>query len=160
MDWTEVSKPKKKKVVKKTPTVADDQKSLMKEMQGFRNWSEKETKTVIPANTGRSKLGAGVSCDAYIREDFEEKKREKVNGVLANNVRKARENSGMTQAELAQACSVKTYEISEVEKRTAFYDPNLINMIERVLDTHIERGRAKNRGNKKRKKKKKENEVW
>ncbi len=66
----------------------------------------------------------------------------------------------MTQAELAKACSVKTYEIAEIEKRSAYYDPNLINMIERVLDTHIERGRAKNKGNKKRKKKKKENMAW
>ena len=52
MDWTEVSKPKKKKVAKKTEGTADDQRSLMKEMQGFKNWSEKETKRVIPANTG------------------------------------------------------------------------------------------------------------
>ncbi len=52
MDWTEVSKPKKKKVAKKTEATADDQRSLMKEMQGFKNWSEKETKRVIPANTG------------------------------------------------------------------------------------------------------------
>ena len=71
-----------------------------------------------------------------------------------------REEFQMTQSELAKACSVKVYEISGIEKGTAFYDPNLINMIERTLGTHIERGREKNRGKKKRKKKKKENEVW
>ena len=111
-------------------------------------------------NLGRSKLGAGVTCDAFIREDFEEKKREKVNSVLATNVRKARENFMMTQQELAKACSVKAYEISGIENGSAFYDPNLLNMIERALGTHIDRGRDKNRGKKKRKKKKKENEVW
>ena len=91
MEWTEVAKkPKKKKVAKKTEATIDDQKNVMKEMQGFKNWAEKEEKSIIPANTGRSKLGAGVSCDAFVREDFEEKKREKVNPTLAGNVRKAR----------------------------------------------------------------------
>ena len=52
MDWTEVSKPKKKKVVKKAGPGTDDQKYLMKEMQGFKNWSEKETRKEIPSNTG------------------------------------------------------------------------------------------------------------
>ena len=109
---------------------------------------------------GRSKMGAGLNCDAFIREDFEEKKREKVNGTLAANVRKAREDFKLTQAELAKQCSVKVYEISGIENGTSFYDPNLINMIERVTGIQIERGRDKNRGKKKRKKKKKENEVW
>ena len=52
MEWTEVTKDKKKKVAKKN-LAPDDQKSIMKEMQGFKNWSEKETKKVIPANTGK-----------------------------------------------------------------------------------------------------------
>ena len=52
MDWVEVEKPKKKKVKKPTVAPADDQKALMKEMQGFKNWSEKEVKKEIPANTG------------------------------------------------------------------------------------------------------------
>ena len=53
MDWTEVDKPKKKKGVKKPDAGPDDQKSMMKEMQGFKNWSEKETKKEIPVNTGK-----------------------------------------------------------------------------------------------------------
>ena len=105
-------------------------------------------------------MGAGLTCEAFIREDFEEKKREKVNAQLAAAVRKARENFQLTQAELAKACSVKVYEISGIENGTAFYDPNLINMIERVTGEHIDRGRDKNHGKKKRKKRKKENEVW
>ena len=105
-------------------------------------------------------MGAGVACDAFIREEFEEKKREKVNPTLAANVRKARTDFMLTQAELAKQCSVKAYEISGLENGTAFYDPNLINMIERVTGAQIERGRDKNRGKKKRKKKKKENEAW
>ena len=105
-------------------------------------------------------MGAGLSCDAFTREDFEEKKREKVNPTLATEVRKARENFQLTQAELAKACSVKVYEISGIENGTSFYDPKLINMIEKVTGVHLDRGRDKNRGKKKRKKRKKENEVW
>ena len=105
-------------------------------------------------------MGAGLSCDAFIREDFVERKREKVNPTLAANVTKARTACGMTQAELAMACSVKAYEISGIERGKAFYDPNLINMIERACGTHIERGRDKNRGKKKRNKRKKENEAF
>ena len=160
MDWTEVSKPKKKKVQKKAVTESDNQVAIMREMQGFRSWAEKEKDDKAVTNTGRSKLGAGMACDAFIREDFEEKKREKVNPTLAANVRKARTDADMTQAELAKACSVKAFEISGLENGSAFYDPNLVNMIERVLGVHIERGRTKNRGKKKRKKKNKEAEAW
>ena len=77
MDWTEANPEKKKKVIKKKAG-PNDQISLMKEMQGFRNWKAKEEKKEDVVNTGRSKLGAGVACDAYIREDFQEKKRERV----------------------------------------------------------------------------------
>ena len=59
MEWTEVSKPKKKKVQKQTVAAGEDQKNIMKEMQGFKNWAEKETKSIIPANTGITSLDFG-----------------------------------------------------------------------------------------------------
>ena len=105
-------------------------------------------------------MGAGLTWEAFIREDFQERKREKVNSTLANAVKKARTDSLLTQEELAKACSVKTYEISGIENGTAYYDPNLINMIERYTGIKLERGRDKDHGKKKRKKRKKENEVW
>ena len=56
MEWTETTTKKKNKVVKKKEGMDDfEQRSIMKEMQGFKNWSEKEEKKVIPANTGKSK---------------------------------------------------------------------------------------------------------
>ena len=53
MDWTEVTKPKKKKVTKKPIVTSDDQKTIMKEMQGFKNWTEKESGKNIETNTGK-----------------------------------------------------------------------------------------------------------
>lgn len=56
MDWTEAPSKKKGKVIKKKDGMDDyEQRALMKEMQGFKNWTEKEEKKVIPANTGKSK---------------------------------------------------------------------------------------------------------
>ena len=68
--------------------------------------------------------------------------------------------AGMDQEELALKCSVKRYEISDIESGTAFYDPNLITMIERVTDRPIDRGRNKTKKKGRRKKTKKENQVW
>lgn len=56
MDWTETPSKKKGKVIKKKDGMDDyEQRALMKEMQGFKNWTEKEEKKVIPANTGKRK---------------------------------------------------------------------------------------------------------
>ena len=105
-------------------------------------------------------MGAGLTCEAFIREDFQERKREKVNPVLAESVKRARLDACLSQEELAGLCSVKKVEISELESAASFYDPNLVNMIERATGIHIDRGRNKNKKRNKKKKPKKENAVW
>ena len=104
-------------------------------------------------------MGAGLSCEAFIREDFQERKREKVNITCAESCKKARIDAMLTQEELAKMCSVKKVEISELEVAASYYDPNLINMIERATGIHVDRGRNKNK-KKNKKKTKKENTVW
>lgn len=62
--------------------------------------------------------------------------------VCAQSVKNARTEANMTQAQLAKKVQEKPSTIVDVENGTARYNADLINRIERALNTKIDRGRT------------------
>ena len=85
---------------------------------------------------------AVADYDFGVDED-EEIKYETVSHTCAQAVKAARMAAEMTQTALAKKVNEKTSTVVEVENGTARYNADLINRIERALNTRIDRGRKK-----------------
>ena len=79
----------------------------------------------------------------------EEVKYEIVSHKCATGVQNARLAAALTQGQLAAKVNEKTAAIVELENGTARYNAELINRIEKALNTHIDRGRKSNKKKKK-----------
>ena len=76
-------------------------------------------------------------------DDHTEMKFEMISHTCAMSVKNARVAAEMTQAQLAHKVNEKTTTIVEVENATGRYHADLINRIERALNTKLDRGRKK-----------------
>ena len=83
-------------------------------------------------------------------DEDEEIKYETVSHTCAQAVKNARMAAEMTQTALAKKVNEKPQTIVEVENGSARYNADLINRIERALNTRIDRGRKKPNKNKNR----------
>ena len=92
---------------------------------------------------------AVADYDFGVDED-EEIKYEMVSHTCAQSVKNARVQSGKTQAQLAKDVNEKTTAIVELEAGNARYNADLINRIERALNTKIDRGRKRKGGGRRR----------
>ena len=143
MEWTVVEKkPSKKKELQKEDFYVDYSKGSSKVGSAF---------TVGPKKTGgnNKKFKGGPSIRDLDEDNFEEIKYETVSHVCAEGVKKARAAKDWTQAELAKKINVKNSVIHEIEKGTAVYNADTINMIERATGAKIDRGRKSKKKKKK-----------
>lgn len=85
-----------------------------------------------------------AQADEFYDGEFETKiNYEIVSHTCAQSVIEARMNKGFTQNQLAQKIGVKNSVVVGIENASGRYEPNIINNIEKVLGSKIQRGRKK-----------------
>ena len=97
-----------------------------------------------------NKQASAIADFDHLRDDDnEEIKYEIITLDCARAIQKARLEKEWSQAQLAKAINEKTGLIVDIESGEAPYNPNVINMIEKVLGVKIPRGRGGKKKNKK-----------
>ena len=81
--------------------------------------------------------------DFDVTDELEEVKYETVSHACAQSIAEARNNAGMTQAQLGSKAGLKTSDVVDIENATARYNASEINAIERALGAKIVRKRNK-----------------